>query len=96
MRESIDAWWCASIDGARGRSGAALAQEVRGQVEATVHTADSVAAACAAAAAAATSGDRIVVFGSFHTVGPALDWLEAAGLLPPAALPEYTSPLRAV
>ena len=96
MRESIDAWWCASIDGARGRSGAALAQEVRGQVEATVHTADSVSAACAAAAAAANSGDRIVVFGSFHTVGPALDWLEAAGLLPPAALPEYTLPLRAV
>jgi hypothetical protein len=32
------------------------------------------------------------VFGSFHTVGPALDWLETAGMLPPAALPEYTPP----
>jgi dihydrofolate synthase/folylpolyglutamate synthase len=96
LRDSIDAWWCASIDGARGRSGAELAQAVRGQVEATVHTASSVSAACAAAAAAANGSDRIVVFGSFHTVGPALDWLEAAGLLPPAALPEYTAPLRAV
>jgi hypothetical protein len=28
-----------------------------------------------------------VIFGSFHTVGPALDWLEAQRL---AALPEYT------
>ncbi|MGO9935359.1 MAG: bifunctional tetrahydrofolate synthase/dihydrofolate synthase [Steroidobacteraceae bacterium] len=93
---SIDAWWCASIDGTRGRSGEALAQTVRGQVEAVVHAADSVSAACAAAAAAANSHDRIVVFGSFHTVGPALDWLEAAGLLPPAALPEYPSPPRAV
>jgi dihydrofolate synthase/folylpolyglutamate synthase len=96
LSDSIDAWWCASIDGTRGRSGEALAQEVRGRVEATVHAADSVSAACAAAAAAANFDDRIVVFGSFHTVGPALDWLEAAGLLPPTALPEYTSPLRAV
>jgi folylpolyglutamate synthase/dihydropteroate synthase len=52
--------------------------------------ADSVAAACAAALSAARPEDRIVVFGSFHTVGPALDWLEAAGLLPLGALPEYT------
>jgi dihydrofolate synthase/folylpolyglutamate synthase len=96
LSDSFDAWWCASIDGARGRSGEALAQEVRGRVAATVHAADSVSAACAAAAATAHCDDRIVVFGSFHTVGPALDWLEAAGLLPPTALPEYTSPLRAV
>lgn len=94
--DAVDAWWCASIDGARGRSGEELAQAVRAQVAVPVHIADSVAAACAAAAAVANSGDRIVVFGSFHTVGPALDWLEAAGLLPPAALPEYTSPLREV
>jgi folylpolyglutamate synthase/dihydropteroate synthase len=73
-----------------------LAQAVRPVVTVSVDAADSVAAACAAAAAAANSRDRIVVFGSFHTVGPALDWLEAAGLLPSAALPEYTAPLRAV
>jgi hypothetical protein len=40
---------------------------------------------------AAGPKDRIVVFGSFHTVGPALDWLESQGLLPPPARPEYTS-----
>lgn len=96
LGDSIDAWWCASIDGSRGRSGEDLAQAVRAAVKVSVHPADSVAAACAAAAAAANSHDRIVVFGSFHTVGPALDWLEAAGLLPSAALPEYTAPLRAV
>ncbi len=83
LRDCVDAWWCASIDGARGRSGAELAQLVRNLVPVTVpveHT-DDVAAACAAAAAAASGKDRIVVFGSFHTVGPALDWLEAQGIL---------------
>jgi dihydrofolate synthase/folylpolyglutamate synthase len=77
----IDAWWCATLDGARGRSGEELASVVRDQVAAPVHVVGDIAAACAAAAAAAGSQDRIVAFGSFHTVGPALDWLEANGLL---------------
>jgi dihydrofolate synthase/folylpolyglutamate synthase len=89
---SIDEWWCASLDGARGRSGEELANAVRGKVATNVMATDSVAAACAAALKAATPQDRIVVFGSFHTVGPALDWLETTGMLPPAALPEYTPP----
>jgi dihydrofolate synthase/folylpolyglutamate synthase len=89
---SIDEWWCASLGEARGRSGEELANAVRGKVATNVMAADSVAAACAAALKAATPQDRIVVFGSFHTVGPALDWLETAGMLPPAALPEYTPP----
>jgi len=87
---SIDEWWCASLDGVRGRSGEELANAVRGKVATNVVAADSVAAACAAALKVATPHDRIVVFGSFHTVGPALDWLETIGILPPAALPEYT------
>jgi len=90
LDDSISAWWCAALDGARGRSGEELAAEVRRRVTVGVNAAQSVAAACAAALEAATPQDRIVVFGSFHTVGPALDWLEAAGLLPPTALPEYT------
>jgi folylpolyglutamate synthase/dihydropteroate synthase len=52
--------------------------------------AHDIAAACEAAAAAASAHDRVVVFGSFHTVGPALDWLIAQGLLPAADQPEYT------
>ena len=87
----IDSWWCASVDGTRGRSGQALAEVVQGEVRAAVSAADSVASACAAALKAAGRQDRIVVFGSFHTVGPAIDWLESRGLLPPAARPEYTS-----
>jgi dihydrofolate synthase/folylpolyglutamate synthase len=91
MDDCIDAWWCASIDGARGRSGVALADEIRDEVAVTVSTAESVADACQAALGAAALTDRIVVFGSFHTVGPALEWLETQGLLPPAGRPEYTS-----
>jgi dihydrofolate synthase/folylpolyglutamate synthase len=88
----IDSWWCASVDGTRGRSGQALADLVQEEVQAPVIVADSVASACAAALKAAGREDRIVVFGSFHTVGPAIDWLESKGWLPPAARPEYTSP----
>ncbi|HTD71943.1 MAG TPA: bifunctional tetrahydrofolate synthase/dihydrofolate synthase [Steroidobacteraceae bacterium] len=90
MDDCIDAWWCASIDGARGRNGEALANVIRDQVAIPVRAADSVASACQAALSAAGPQDRIVVFGSFHTVGPALDWLESQGLLPPMARPEYT------
>jgi dihydrofolate synthase / folylpolyglutamate synthase len=75
LNDLIDAWWCASLDGPRGRSGDSLAEVVRRQVATPVHSANSVAAACEAASAAAVARDRIVVFGSFHTVGPALDWL---------------------
>jgi len=88
----IDSWWCASVDGTRGRSGQGLADVVREEVQVPIIAADNVAAACAAALEAARPQDRIVVFGSFHTVGPAIDWLESRGLLPAAARPEYTSP----
>ena len=95
LRDCIDAWWCASTAGERGRSGAALAQTVASQVAAPIEVADSPEAGCAAVQAAAGPTDRIVVFGSFHTVGPALDWLEAHDVLPPVARPEYTATPRA-
>ena len=95
LRDCIDAWWCASTAGERGRSGAALAQAVASEVAAPIEVADSPEAGCAAALAAAGPTDRIVVFGSFHTVGPALDWLEAHDVLPPAVRPEYTATPRA-
>jgi dihydrofolate synthase / folylpolyglutamate synthase len=91
LRDCVDAWWCVSTDGERGRSAQVLAQLVGRRVAATVELADSAAAGCAAALAGAKPQDRIVVFGSFHAVGPALDWLEAHDFLPRAALPEYTA-----
>ncbi len=78
----FDAWWLASIDGARGMSAEMLAGRIGGELGAPLALADDVAAACSAAFTAAGPQDRIVVFGSFHTVGPALEWLALAGLLP--------------
>lgn len=96
LRDCFDAWWCASTDGERGQSGEALAEKVRTQVAVRVDATDDLSAACAAALAVARPADRILVFGSFHTVAPALAWLEEQELLPPAALPEYTAAPRAV
>ena len=95
LRGCVDAWWCVSTEGERGRSGVALAETVRREVAAPVAAAGSTAAGCAAALGHAKPDDRILVFGSFHTVGPALDWLEAHDFLPRNELPEYTAAPRA-
>jgi len=87
LRDCIDAWWLTSTDGARGTDSAALAARIGPEITAPLNLAHDVAAACQAALAAAGPADRIVVFGSFHTVGPAMDWLEARGVLPPKTLP---------
>ncbi len=91
LRDCMDAWWFASTDGARGCSGAALADRVKPQLAAPATAVDDVATGLKAALAAAGAADRIVVFGSFHTVGPALSWLEDKGFLPPADDREYTA-----
>ena len=95
LRDCVDAWWCVSTEGERGRSGAALAETVRLEVAAPVEAADSTSAGCAAALAHANAGDRILVFGSFHTVGPALEWLEAHDFLSRTEDAEYTAAPRA-
>ena len=97
LSDCVDVWWCTSTDGARGQSGAALAQTVRAAVRAPVEVevAEQLADACAAAFRNAGPRDRILVFGSFHTVGPAIEWLETHELLPGAAHPESTAAPRA-
>lgn len=71
---AVDDWVLCSLDGPRGISAAALARRLEAVVSAPI-LADSVREACEAARAAARPGDRVVVCGSVHTVGPALDWL---------------------
>ncbi len=90
LRDCFDAWWLASTDGARGTTAAVLAERLGAVVRVPLTLTGDVQTACAAAAEAASADDRVVVFGSFHTVGPALDWLIARGLLPAADQPEYT------
>ncbi len=78
--ESLAARYRALRDGARP-SGARPGGSRRfgGRIAAPVAVIERIPAACEAALAAAHPQDRIVVFGSFHTVGPALAWLEARG-----------------
>lgn len=81
LRACFDRWWFVATTGDRGRSAAALSDCVASGIEVPTEAVDSLASACTAAASAAQAGDRIVIFGSFHTVGPALDWLESHGVL---------------
>jgi len=79
LRGVVDHWYCATLPGPRGLTGAALAQTVRAACatpEATVAACPSVLDAWQQARAAAGEGDRIVVFGSFLTVAAMLAHLE--------------------
>ncbi|HEX5458726.1 MAG TPA: bifunctional tetrahydrofolate synthase/dihydrofolate synthase [Steroidobacteraceae bacterium] len=74
LAHALDRWVLCTLEGPRGVSAAELAR----RLEPTVHDpilAGSVPAGCEAARAAARAGDRVVVCGSVHTVGPALEWL---------------------
>ena len=70
----IDHWIVCALAGPRGSSAAELAQRL-GQPPARTELADSVTCGCARARAEARPGDRVLVCGSLHTVGPALEWL---------------------
>jgi len=71
MHGCVDAWFAASTGGARGLADDALVARAAASGVAMA-AAGSVVEAMEQAAAAAVAGDRIVVFGSFMTVGPAL------------------------
>ncbi|MFM7431929.1 MAG: bifunctional folylpolyglutamate synthase/dihydrofolate synthase [Gammaproteobacteria bacterium] len=70
----IDTWVLCALDGSRGCSAEDLRRRLPKQCR-SVALAPDVPHGCATARALAGEGDRIVVFGSFHVVGPALDWL---------------------
>jgi dihydrofolate synthase/folylpolyglutamate synthase len=70
----VDRWIVCSLPGPRGVSAEELAQRLclpPGEVT----LAPSVEAGCEIAHDAAKPGDRVLVFGSVYTVGPALQWL---------------------
>ena len=74
LQPALDRWFLCGLEVPRGISAAELARRLGPVVHAPI-LADSVRAGCEAARAAARAGDRIVVCGSVHTVGPALEWL---------------------
>ncbi|HVF15455.1 MAG TPA: bifunctional tetrahydrofolate synthase/dihydrofolate synthase [Steroidobacteraceae bacterium] len=74
---SFDEWIVARLSGGRAVDPAVLADRLRKLGANVVATADSVTDACRVAQERGNRGDRIVVFGSFLTVGPAIEWLQA-------------------
>lgn len=74
----VDHWYCATLEGPRGASGAELAEIVRSVLPSnpdetiTVSSFDNPVQAFAKAREQASEDDRILVFGSFSTVGPVL------------------------
>jgi len=73
----IDHWHLAGLAGPRGQDAAALAQRLAGTAAAAGARADAVAVALRQALAQSRAGDRVLVFGSFHTVGEALQALRS-------------------
>ncbi len=69
--DTVDGWYVTQADPDRGATAGDLGAmlERLGARDVTVVT--SVEAACSAARAAASAGERVLVFGSFHTVGAA-------------------------
>jgi dihydrofolate synthase/folylpolyglutamate synthase len=71
LRDQVDLWFAATTEGPRGLSDAELvARASSSGIRMT--PAGTVPEAMRLAAGVARAGDRILVFGSFHTVGPAL------------------------
>nr|WP_147652145.1 bifunctional tetrahydrofolate synthase/dihydrofolate synthase [Vulcaniibacterium gelatinicum] len=73
LAHEVDAWCIAGLEqaGPRGEPVDAFAERLAGTAAATAVRCDTVAEALAAVRAEARAGDRVLVFGSFHTVAAA-------------------------
>jgi dihydrofolate synthase/folylpolyglutamate synthase len=73
LADRFDRWYLGGLDGPRGQSAATLAIRVRSALpDAELAESPTVHAAYAAAMSDARPDDRVVVFGSFQTVGAIL------------------------
>ncbi len=79
LAAQVDAWHLAGLAGNRGQSAAQLRARLAGTAAAEAGGAESVAQALQSTLAQARPGDRVLVFGSFHTAAEALHWLHSAG-----------------
>ena len=78
LHGAFDHWVVVGLSGTRAIEPSELATRLQAQGANVLEVARSVEHGCEIAAHAARPGDRIVVFGSFLTVGPALEWLQSA------------------
>ncbi|QMT30616.1 bifunctional tetrahydrofolate synthase/dihydrofolate synthase [Alysiella filiformis] len=72
LKDQFDEWYIAPLHLPRGMTNDQLQQQLSQHHIQHVKSFDSIAQACQAALSAATENDRIVVFGSFHTVAEAM------------------------
>jgi len=72
----VGEWTLAGLDGPRGQSATQLQERLAGTAAAKAPLADSVEQALAQVLAQAERGDRVLVFGSFHTAAAALQMLQ--------------------
>lgn len=75
MRQTIDAWYVAGLTGPRASTGAAIVRCLQSLGVAQAQGYDTVAEAYQAAMQASQAGDRVIVFGSFHTVAQVMQIL---------------------
>ena len=75
MRPVVDDWIAVGLEGPRSLAADALAARIESGQGSAVRRAPDAVAGCRLAAELAGPGDRVVVFGSFLTVGAALTWL---------------------
>ncbi|PPU92961.1 bifunctional tetrahydrofolate synthase/dihydrofolate synthase [Xanthomonas albilineans] len=79
LEGQVDAWHLAGLSGVRGQSGVQLRERLAGTAAAVAVVAENVVQALQQALQQARPGDRVLVFGSFHTAADALHWLHSAG-----------------
>ncbi|WP_231806510.1 bifunctional tetrahydrofolate synthase/dihydrofolate synthase [Stenotrophomonas sp. MMGLT7] len=76
---AVDHWHLAGLEGPRGQSAAQLGERLHQAGIVAAVSADTVADALRQVLARARGGDRVLVFGSFHTAAEALQALRSGG-----------------
>jgi dihydrofolate synthase/folylpolyglutamate synthase len=74
LTEVAESWFFATLAGERAQSAPRLAALLGNAAPSRCH--GSIAEALGAAFETLAPGDRLLVCGSFHAVGPALDWFD--------------------
>jgi dihydrofolate synthase/folylpolyglutamate synthase len=78
LQDVVDEWTLAGLEGPRGQSAQQLQARLHGTAAVTARLAGTVEQALTQVLAQAQPGDRVLVFGSFHTAAAALQWLQPA------------------
>lgn len=76
LKHLVDRWHTVTVDSARAESATTLAQQVSAICDKPCLIGGDVIEALEHVSANVATSDAVLVLGSFHVVGPALDWLE--------------------